>query len=146
MTVEGVGRYCYLWRAMSDSPRPLDDRLEVRRLDQQYLTMRTAIRGACWVGTAYFGFGAIGQFAGRSTDVDLALSLVITTLVEVKVMIAIVMTGAACAWAVIERTLRHRTIEKFQGRIRQLETAIDPQRSTSSLTPKGKTNPADRRS
>jgi hypothetical protein len=129
---------------MSDSPRP-DVRLELHRLDQQYHTMRTAIRGAFWLGAAYFGFGTIGQFAGRSTDVDLALSLVITALIELKVMIAIVMTGAACAWAAIERTLRHRTIAKMQGRIRQLETNIDPQRSTSSLTPTGQTNPADKR-
>jgi hypothetical protein len=133
---------------MSESsipPIPPAVRLDFRRIDQQYLTARTAIRGLCWVAAAYFGFGAVGQFAGRSTDIDLALSLVITALVEIKFLIAIALTGAACAWAAVERTLRHRKVEKLQGRIRELETAIDPERSTSRLTPKGQTNPADRR-
>ena len=107
--------------------------------------MRTAIRGLCWFGAAYVGFGAIGLFAGQSTGVDLALSLVITALIELKFVFAIVLTGAACAWAVVERTLRHRKVEKLQGRIRELETEIDPEGSTSGLTQKGKTNPEDKR-
>lgn len=116
-----------------------------RRIDEQYSTARTAIRCLAWAFGAYVAFGTIGQFAGRSTDVDLALSLVITALVEVKFLLAIALTATACAWAVVERTLRHRTVKRLQGRIRELETTIDPARSTSKLTPEGKTNPADRR-
>jgi hypothetical protein len=122
-----------------------DIRLEYRRIDEQYLTARTAIRCLAWGSAAYFGFSAIGQFAGRSTDLDLALSLVISALAEIKFLMAIALAGAACTWAVVERALRHRTVKRLQGRIRELETTIDPERSTSRLTPEGKTNPADKR-
>jgi hypothetical protein len=134
-----------LKRAMSDSRIPADLRLEFHRIDQFYLTVRTVVRGVCWVAAAYFGFGAIGQFAGESTDVNFALSLVISALFELKFVIAIALTGMACAWAAAERVLRHRKVEKLQGRIRELETAIDPERSTSGLTTKGQTNPIDKR-
>jgi hypothetical protein len=70
--------------AMSDSPIPADARLEFRRIDQLYLTVRTAIRGLCWIAAAWVGFGALGKFAGQSTGVDLALSFAITALVEIK--------------------------------------------------------------
>jgi hypothetical protein len=117
----------------------------LKRIDEQYSTARTGLRCLAWAFGAYVAFGAIGQFAGRSTDVDLALSLVMAALVEVKLMVFIALTGTACAWAVVERTLRHRTVKRLQGRIRELETTIDPARSTSKLTPEGKTNPADRK-
>jgi hypothetical protein len=47
-----------------------------------------------WTAAAYFGFGAIGQFAGRSTDVDMALSLVITALIEIKFLVFVALTRA----------------------------------------------------
>jgi hypothetical protein len=130
---------------MSDSHIPPELRLEFHRTDQLYSTVRTLIRGLCWVVAAYFGFGAVKELAGQSTDVSLALSFVISALFEVKFVIAIALSGAACAWAAAERMLRHRKVEKLQGRIRELETAIDPDRSTSGLTTKGQTNPLDKR-
>jgi hypothetical protein len=130
---------------MSDSPITPDLRLEFHRIDQRYSTFRTFIRSLCWAVVGYFGFGTVSQFAGHSTDLNVALSLVISALFKFELLIAIALTGVACAWAAAERVLRHRKVEKLQGRIRELETAVDPDRSTSGLTTKGQTNPIDKR-
>lgn len=127
---------------MTDSTR--DHHLDLRRVDQWYLTLRTAIRGGCAVAVAYFGFEALKHFAGESTRVDVALSLFLSAIAEMKVFALLSLTGAACAWGFLERALRHRKVERMQGRIRELETLIDPNRSSSGLTPAGRTHPEDR--
>jgi hypothetical protein len=144
----GSDRYRQL---MSTPETPSPDQLPVQRIDhihridQWYLTLRTAIRGGCTVLVFYLGFDALKTFAGESTRVEVAISLLLSVLAEMKVAFWISLAGAACAWGFVERTLRHRKVEQLQGRIKQLETMIDPDRSTSGLTPAGRTNPTDRR-
>jgi hypothetical protein len=133
---------------MSDSARDPNDpshAVEAYRTDQRYLTLRTAIKGGCWVAVAYYGFEAIKQLAGESTRVDVALSLFLSAAAKLEVAILVSLAGAACAWGFLERTLRHRKVEKLQGRIRKLETMLDPNRSSSGLTPAGRTRPEDKR-
>jgi hypothetical protein len=121
----------------------IDPRVEIRRIDQRYTTFRTFIRAAAVFGVAFVGFGALREFAGKATEVSVAFGLLLNALIELKFLAAISLTGAACAWAAVERWLRHRKVESMQARIRELETAIDPNRSTSGLTPRGQTNPRD---
>jgi len=49
----------------------------------------------------------------------------------------------AIVWAMKERALRRRKTEYFQSRIRSLEQRLDPERTSSKLTPGGDTNPED---
>jgi membrane protein YqaA with SNARE-associated domain len=117
--------------------------VEFYRTQQRYATARTAIKAAAWVACAYIGFNAATAFAGQSTAV--AISLILTALVDAKFALSIALAGAACAWAVAERLLRHRKVEQMQGRLKELEKKIDPGRSSSGLTTKGQTAPKDRR-
>lgn len=130
---------------MADRSTGLEGAVSFRQIDQLYATIRTAIWAICIVTVAYFGFGALETFAGRSTEIDVALSLVLTALAELKFVAAISIALGGCGWAFIERMLRHRKVEYLQGRIKALETAIDPSRTSSKLTVQGKTNPSDRR-
>jgi hypothetical protein len=116
--------------------------LEYYRIQQRYSTVRTAIKALAWAFGAYVGFGALKEFAGQSTSV--AVSLILNALVDLKFVITLTLAGAACAWAVLERALRLRKVERMQSRITELETKIDPGRSSSGLTPRGQTNPRDR--
>jgi hypothetical protein len=109
---------------------------------QRYSTVRTLIRTAGGVGAIYILQGFFLQIAGHDTAVALNLSF----LGDMKFVGSFALGGGGCAWAAVERTLRHRKVEALQGRIRELELAIDPNRSTSGLTPKGKTNPKDKTS
>lgn len=52
---------------------------------------------------------------------------------------------ACLVYARRQRTLRRNVIERQYGRIQQLESEIDPARSTSGLTARGETNPEDLR-
>lgn len=83
---------------------------------------------------------ALRPFAGQVTIV----SLVFSFLADIKFAVAVTLAGAASAWAVAERVLRRRKTEQLQGRIIELERRIDPERTSSDLTPQGTTNPRDR--
>lgn len=111
--------------------------------DERYRTARTAIRTAGWLFAAWMAFGCIEALAGKTTAVDVALTMAISAFAKFEVLLAVALTGSAVAWAVVERVLRLRKVEQMQGRIRELETRIDPKRSTSGLTRRGKTNPKD---
>jgi hypothetical protein len=128
---------------MSPPLETIDPRTEVRRIDQRYTTLRTLIRCVAGIVLAYFMFHSVEAFAGKSTEVSMAFALVVNALVEFKFIAAITLAGVASAWAVVERWLRHRTVKSMQDRIRSLENEIDPNRSTSGLTPTGETNPRD---
>jgi hypothetical protein len=77
---------------------------------------------------------------GKETVFALKLSF----LADIKFAVAVTLAGVAAAWAGLERWLRHRKVESIQDRIRELELTIDPHRTSSGLTPKGKTNPKDK--
>ena len=118
------------------------ERLEGLRIDQRYRTGRTFIRCAAFVAGAWFLAGAISDLAGRDTNVF--VNLFLSVFADFKLVISVALTGCAIAWAMVERRLRHRKVEYLQERVRSLETDIDPQRSTSTLTTRGQTNPRDR--
>lgn len=110
------------------------------RLDLIYSLLRTTIIGCAVVGVVYLLPPVIEPLAGKNT----LLALSVAVLGDIKFAVSIGLTGCATAWAVVERTLRHRKVEYLQGRIRDLETGIDPERTSSRLTTKGKTNPEDK--
>lgn len=116
------------------------ERLALHRVDQLYSTIRAAFR----YGALAFGFWclylAVDSIAGKTTAFTMALSV----LWDVRLVFAFSVAGLAIIWAIAERKLRQRKVAYMQGRIKDLETKIDPQRSSSGLTEKGRTNPRDR--
>lgn len=112
--------------------------------DQGFRTVRTLIKSGTVAAIFYWGFQALQVLAGQDTKLSVALSLVFSVLVNVKFVAAIALTGGAMAWAVLERYLRLRKVDQLQGRIKQLEQMIDPNRSSSGLTTRGTTNPQDK--
>jgi hypothetical protein len=116
--------------------------LERDRLALRYGLAGTVVKTAGAVLAVYYGREIIISLAGRETY----LALKIAFLGDFKIEIAFALAGFSGLWAVGERILRHRKIEALQARIKQLETQIDEKRSSSKLTPKGKTNPMDKTS
>jgi hypothetical protein len=112
--------------------------------DQLYRTIRTLIRSATVATIFYWGFQCLQVLAGQDTKLSIAVSLVFSALADIKFAAALTMAGSTTAWAIMERTLRHRKVDSMQGRIRQLEQMIDPNRTSSGLTTQGKTHPRDR--
>src|ERR1700722_14618682 len=112
--------------------------------DQVFRTVRTLIRCGTVAIIAYWAFQALEALAGQDTKLSIALSLVFTALVDIKFAAAVSLAGGTTAWAVLERRLRLQKVDSLQGRIKQLEQMIDPNRSSSGLTTQGQTNPQDR--
>jgi hypothetical protein len=102
------------------------------------------VRAAIRYGTIAFGlwclYLSIDSIAGKTTAFTMALSV----LWDVRLVFAFSIAGLTSLWAVAERKLRQRKVAYMQGRVRELEQKIDPNRSTSGLTEKGRTHPRDR--
>jgi len=118
------------------------ERLELKRIDERYRTFRTFIRSAVLALSIFFVEQAIVSLSGRSTNVLVTASLGL--LADIKFVATITLAGAAIAWAIVERIVRHNMVKKLSKRVKELELRIDPRRSSSGLTPGGSTNPNDR--
>jgi hypothetical protein len=124
------------------APNPMAIAIRFKQAELIHGTIRTAIRWAGIAIVAWFAKEAVTSLAGQNTSV--LVSFVLNALVDIKFALAVTLGLVGMGWAFVERAFRYRKVEYLQGRIRQLETRIDPNRSTSGLTPGGKTNPQDK--
>ncbi len=98
-----------------------------------------------WAGICVLGYlakDAIVALAGHSTSVVVQAGLKIIS--DVRFTASYMVSAGCTTWAVAERRLRQKRVRELHVRIKELETAIDPNRSSSKLTIEGKTNPSDR--
>lgn len=116
------------------------ERVKIAKVDQWYRTVRTAVRVIGVVAAVWLLRGALDTLAGETTRLAFELSV----LADVKFAVSVALAGSAAVWAIAERMLRHRKVESLQDRIKELERRLDPGRTSSQLTPKGKTNPYDK--
>jgi hypothetical protein len=116
--------------------------LEIKRTEERYRFFRQAVMwcGICILG--YLAKDSIVALAGQSTNVIVQMGLKVIS--DVRVTVSWAVTGGFGLWAFGERKIRQKRVLQLHARIKDLETAIDPDRSTSKLTPEGKTNPQDR--
>jgi len=124
-----------------DLSKSATERISRAKIDQLYSTVRLAIKWAGILGAAYIAKEAIIAFAGKSSS--LLVQMAFSLFANLNFTVSITLTGCAKLWALRERRLRRRKVEQMQDRIRELETRIDPRRSSSGLLRDGKTNPAD---
>jgi hypothetical protein len=113
-------------------------------IDQGFRTLRTLIWALTVAFIFYTASRSVEALAGHDTKLSVALSVIFDALVDLKFVFAISLAGAGVAWGVIERAVRLRKVDYMQGRIKELEERIDPNRTSSGLTTRGTTNPRDR--
>jgi hypothetical protein len=135
---------------MANSPVPLSARarehVTLLRVVHRYRTARTALRVGFGGFVVWCLYLSIDSIAGKTTAFQAAVTVGFSLLWDIRFVVAFSLAGATTIWAMAERWLRHRKVNYLQGRIKDLELNIDPGRSTSGLTTKGRTNPRDRRS
>jgi hypothetical protein len=119
--------------------------LLVRLIDRGFPALAVLFRWAGLAAIAYFASQSIGYLAGQQTDATISIVVDFLTKTGCGITVgASLMTGLlGIAYGTYERQLRYRKVEYLQGRVRELETLLDPNRSTSGLTPQGRTNPRD---
>jgi uncharacterized membrane protein len=100
------------------------------------------IRWGAIVLIARYVYLSISTLSGHSTFADIGINFLAS--VHISVAIAWGASVGGVLYGVNQRKLRKDTVEHFHGRIKELETMIDPSRSTSNLTPRGDTRPEDK--
>lgn len=121
-------------------PEPLPNHFY--HFDRLYELARLVIVTAGLVLIFYFGFKALSAFAGEETRFSVFLSLLASEAPFCTISVVLGCGGGWYGWR--QRQLRGKTIDRLQGRIRDLETNIDPNRTSSGLTTFGQTHPTDR--
>ena len=99
-----------------------------------------SVRYVVWGYVAYLTFLSIEVLADKTTRINIYHSVVIDLLSKSwgsRPWPWWVLTMAFLLWAFLERSGRKRKTAKLTGRITELETIIDPNRSSSGLSPTG---------
>lgn len=116
------------------------ERRRIRTLDKTFDLLRLAL----YLGFAGFAVHeasmAIQAFAGKTTDADLVIGF-ITGGNGITITISATLSLGLLTWGLSERRLRRRLIKQFSERPKELELRLDPNRSSSGLTPDGRTPP-----
>lgn len=101
------------------------------------LTIRCVLIGYC----AHEAQIALSNLAGSSTNLSMLMSLSANKdLVDIA---SLAFGGAGITYGVRERRAKRRVIEHQGNRIKDLETDVDPERSSSGLSEDGSTHPDD---
>ena len=95
------------------------------------------------VAISYFVFRTVEALSGTTTFADIGLEVRAFANIKISQLAAWFFALCGVGYGLGQRRLRKDTIERLQSRIQRLETEIDPDRSTSSLTTRGETRPED---
>ncbi len=100
--------------------------------------------GIRWGGVvliARYGYLSIDALAGHQTAANIIVNFLGNF--HVSEGLAWLLTAGGATYGLGQNRLRKRIVEHLHGRIRELEERVDPQRSSSNLTPSGDTRPED---
>lgn len=133
---------------MAKKARPTDAEAKIAK----YSTVESVVNSLASVLNGMFKWGGIAAacgflylsidtLAGQTTNADIGVRLLAD--VKLSEVFAYIFGSGAVAYGWRQRSLRKSTIERLQGRIRSLESILDPDRSSSGLTTRGDTPPKD---
>lgn len=105
-------------------------------------TVRHFFSMAKWAVVAVFGWLSIESLAGKATILKAVFEYAAGSGMAAGLpwLAAVVML----IWAVLERGLRRRKTAEMQAYVQDLETRLDPERTSSGLLSDGRTDPEDR--
>lgn len=128
-------------KAKSDREYELHYAFAVRRVELIASAFNNFLRYGTIFSACWFAYLSIGSLAGQQTTADIGVNI----LGDLKLsdVFGVIFGGSAIVYGWRQRVLRRDTVERLQGRIRELERRIDPHRSSSMLTERGDTRPED---
>lgn len=103
--------------------------------------LNNLIRWAGAVCIAYWIYRSIACLAGSTTTANIGLSVIGD--VKLSDVFGMVFGGSGVAYGLAQRRLRRKAIKNTEERIKELESRIDPGRTSSGLTSMGDTDPRD---
>ena len=110
---------------------------------EKWFTLATHfITWAGIVAVAYFISSAVSDLAGKTTLANIVVQVLQAG--SVRELGSYAVAGGGITYGLRERRLRKSEIRHLGQQKRRLESALDPNRSTSQLTETGETRPEDR--
>jgi len=131
---------------VADTPRPkeeIDADLEGQRIQARATIILTGIRWAGLVALGVVGYLIVNTLAGRSTLASVGISIRAIGSVYVSQAAAWLFGISGIGYGLRQRRLRHTNIQRLGPGVRERESAIDPKRTSSQLTSRGRTRPQD---
>jgi hypothetical protein len=119
----------------------IDAKILYRKIDAAVTLCKAVIKYGALVLCVRYLFLIAGALAGKTTLASLVLSVLANA--KVSDCICLLFGGGGAVYGVAQRQLRRRAIKRLTGRPKELEVAIDPNRSSSELTARGTTRPED---
>lgn len=93
------------------------------------------------VAVFYYIYLCVAALAGKTTLANIGINVLAN--VKISEVVAWLFGGSGVIFGLNQRRLRRKTIEHVQTRNIMLEQRLDPNRTSSQLTPRGETNPRD---
>ena len=100
-------------------------------------TVTTFIWALSAVAIVYFIVQGIGHLAGQETKAD--ISLILSGIFNINKATGYGVCVIAIAYGLFQRRLRQKNIQRESARVKHFEEKLDPERTSSNLTPKGRT-------
>lgn len=117
-------------------------RLISRGIDGFFALGRTALIVGAVILLGRYARGVLIAFAGKETAANLALSLIVN--LQADRWFAYLVGVAGLGYGAVERQLRRRNIRRLTAHTAEVETRLHPARTSSGLTPEGRTRREDR--
>ncbi len=116
--------------------------IRLKKLDIVADAVHLAIPWGCLLGIGICIAFATSRLAGKATLAQIGMSFVGD--IRVSDAVAYMFGAAGVGYGVLERRLRHKKTKSMAAYSAELETKLDPNRSSSGLTPEGTTRDEDR--
>jgi hypothetical protein len=84
---------------------------------------------------------SISALAGKTTLANILIKVLSN--LSINNALCLLLAGGGVAYGLGERKVRQKAIQHIQPRNQELEKKLDPNRTSSELTPRGETNPRD---
>ena len=121
-----------------------ESRERVARGEQWHVTIRKLAKYGMFAWLGHYVVEIAEALAGRVTIADISVGLSLLAKEHTSQVGLAISTIVSTTWAILERRLRRRSIKRLGRKAANAEIQEDPDRSTSSLTESGDTNPRDR--
>lgn len=115
----------------------------VRLIDRTYQLLALGVKCGALVWIASYANEAIQSLAGETTSASFSVAVKVIKETGGDLWIWVLLGILGVAYGVIQKRLRRREITHFSAYVKELELKIDPNRSSSGLSPDGTTNPID---
>lgn len=115
--------------------------IRLRIIDAIDANLRLLIKYGFLAVVAAFSYESIAVLAGKYTFADIGVKFLSD--IRIANSVGYVVGAAGVAYGRRQKKLKEDTVQQLAPRIKQLETVIDPSRSSSGLTQRGRTRPED---